>query len=453
MKKYLYLGLIVTVLISFISCSNIKTINNEQTNKAETPKTDKKLIETKAGISLKIPSDWDKSKYIIDDDSLGFGIYYKDINSGKIPFINVSLYGKKEEKVEGLGIDMRPVTIGNWTFILSDPSNSTISAAPDEYKTMMKYLEDVQNSFKIYNEPVIEENYNRREEKIEDAYNKTEGENGPILITIQNKQLNLKASFAPKDLTELDSESLTILINAIYARYGYIFKTTKYADYFLKMSWYKPQFDNVSNLLSDVDKQNIELVIKHESLLAKKGSLLKNTEDNRDYSGDEKVKIRLNSASKEEILYITKEALEESDEVNTNCPVRITLKILDSEVEFKSLWNDGVYVSIADFDSTDNDTDIYITETGTDIQCTTYIYKFDGTKLYKYGEFTQLYGDFCYDGKGKIYYCSYKYNQNRDDKSEFNTCYDYRTKLSSKIVDEKLKIELKPWFAHFIRIY
>jgi hypothetical protein len=158
---------------------------------------------------------------------------------------------------------------------------------------------------------------------------------------------------------------------------------------------------------------------------------IKTSSNNKNYCNGGEVKIKLNNESKDEILYITRENLKGTE--GTNFPLIIKLKIKNSTVEFESLWNDGIYVSTADFDKADKDVDIYITETGTDIDSTTYIYKFDGTKIKKYDEFKHYGHELCYDEKGEIFYWF-----NDDSKIEINTCYNYKTKSSSKITDEGL---------------
>lgn len=49
--------------------------------------------------------------------------------------------------------------------------------------------------------------------------------------------------------------------NEIYARYGYIFKPNGDLDnYFKKQRWYKGQHQDVSNFLTGLENQNIELI-------------------------------------------------------------------------------------------------------------------------------------------------------------------------------------------------
>ena len=62
-------------------------------------------------------------------------------------------------------------------------------------------------------------------------------------------------------------EELRIIRNEIFARNGYRFKSADLQDYFSKMEWYKPKYDNVDSLLSETDKQNIELLLKFEKML------------------------------------------------------------------------------------------------------------------------------------------------------------------------------------------
>jgi hypothetical protein len=95
---------------------------------------------------------------------------------------------------------------------------------------------------------------------------------------------------------------------------------------------------------------------------------------------------------------------EELDVEEGNFPVKITMKIKKSTITIKNIWNDGIYVRVADFDKNDKFMDVYVTETGTDIGAYTTIYRYDGQKLYKYKGFSHYLSDFLYDGKGNIYF-------------------------------------------------
>ena len=62
----------------------------------------------------------------------------------------------------------------------------------------------------------------------------------------------------------LTLDDLDVMVNEIYAELGLKFKTEKWKDYFSQFDWYKPQYDNVDNKLSKIDKKNIETIIKEK---------------------------------------------------------------------------------------------------------------------------------------------------------------------------------------------
>lgn len=64
------------------------------------------------------------------------------------------------------------------------------------------------------------------------------------------------------DLKGLTKEQLGIARNEIFARYGYVFTTAEYVDYFNKKSWYKPNsgFDGDIEKLNKYEKANVELI-------------------------------------------------------------------------------------------------------------------------------------------------------------------------------------------------
>ncbi|MFZ5986253.1 MAG: YARHG domain-containing protein [Bacillota bacterium] len=264
------------------------------------------------------------------------------------------------------------------------------------------------------------------------VFDKVSNEDTEIILVLNNLKFNLSMPFGDMALNELDSKDLSTLRNSIYAKYGYAFSTKELSEYFLQFSWYKATSKNVEDKLSITDKRNIEKVIALEK---KKESIIKSSKDNKDYSMGGRVDIPLKGITEKETLFITTEDIKTSEQ--NNYPKKIELEIKSSKIIFESLWNDGLHVSLADFDHQDNDLDIYITEIGTDIMSKTYIYKFDGTRIYKYDELQHFGRNFLYDEKGNIYYWL-----NDGSKMEYNKCYDYKTKKSSNIVDNSLKVEL-----------
>jgi len=69
---------------------------------------------------------------------------------------------------------------------------------------------------------------------------------------------------SPNDLSGLSKEDLKIMRNEIFARHGYLFKTPEMKSYFATQSWYHGQYDDVTLMLSEIEKQNVELIKKHE---------------------------------------------------------------------------------------------------------------------------------------------------------------------------------------------
>lgn len=62
----------------------------------------------------------------------------------------------------------------------------------------------------------------------------------------------------------ISSDELDIMRNEIFAEYGFIFKSPKWIGYFEKIHWYKPEFDNVDDKLTEIDKHNIKFILDYQ---------------------------------------------------------------------------------------------------------------------------------------------------------------------------------------------
>lgn len=72
--------------------------------------------------------------------------------------------------------------------------------------------------------------------------------------------------FISDALAFLSKDELRLLRNIIYAKHGKIFKSSDLSNYFSKyFEWYKPIYDDVDNLLSENEKQNINLIQLYEN--------------------------------------------------------------------------------------------------------------------------------------------------------------------------------------------
>jgi len=66
------------------------------------------------------------------------------------------------------------------------------------------------------------------------------------------------------DVLGLSSRDLKIMRNEIFARHGYIFKTQDMIDHFSRQSWYEPLYNDVTSMLSAVEKANVNFIRSYE---------------------------------------------------------------------------------------------------------------------------------------------------------------------------------------------
>lgn len=66
------------------------------------------------------------------------------------------------------------------------------------------------------------------------------------------------------DLKNLRKLDLQILRNTIFARHGFTFKKQTYKDFFNPIDWYVPISSNVDKELTNLERQNIQLLLRFE---------------------------------------------------------------------------------------------------------------------------------------------------------------------------------------------
>lgn len=76
----------------------------------------------------------------------------------------------------------------------------------------------------------------------------------------------------------LDEEALDLMRNEIFAEYGLKFKTEKWQKYFEAQIWYSPIYDDVSDLLSEIDKKNIQFILNAKERIKNDKSILNKKE-------------------------------------------------------------------------------------------------------------------------------------------------------------------------------
>lgn len=88
-------------------------------------------------------------------------------------------------------------------------------------------------------------------------------------IIVKWLKLNLAGVLTTTDLKLLNKQQLRILRNEILARHGYIFNSPDLKSLFSKQPWYKPNKDYKDDMLTAIDKQNIDIIASTESKFKK----------------------------------------------------------------------------------------------------------------------------------------------------------------------------------------
>ena len=66
------------------------------------------------------------------------------------------------------------------------------------------------------------------------------------------------------DLAGMSKKELRLMRNWIFARHGNIFSTTEMRNYFEQQPWYQGRYSNVTSMLTDIEKYNINFIKEHE---------------------------------------------------------------------------------------------------------------------------------------------------------------------------------------------
>ena len=82
------------------------------------------------------------------------------------------------------------------------------------------------------------------------------------IFSINASSIILKEKF----VANLSKGDLSIIRNTIYARHGYSFKYMPLRVFFDKQSWYMPISNDIRGSLTEIEKQNITLLLKYEKV-------------------------------------------------------------------------------------------------------------------------------------------------------------------------------------------
>lgn len=125
----------------------------------------------------------------------------------------------------------------------------------------------------VPNKPQVQENNTNTNKKPENS-SSTEITNGNIDLSAKSKSNGYIAKdssvklLTEEELLGLSRDDLGLIRNEIYARYGYIFKSPTYADYFGKKTWYTPNnsFKGNESDLNEIERKNIALIKSLEGM-------------------------------------------------------------------------------------------------------------------------------------------------------------------------------------------
>lgn len=145
--------------------------------------------------------------------------------------------------------------IGKW--LANDKSITVNSRKYTLQKTEFKYNPSFNIEFVDgYNDFILSEKHEYNYESGD--YEKIDG-NNLAEINASNKKLT------NKEIENLNKGELEVLRNLVYARHGYSFKNRKMRYFFdSNIDWYIPTSTDVRNKLTDIEKQNIDLIKRYE---------------------------------------------------------------------------------------------------------------------------------------------------------------------------------------------
>lgn len=127
--------------------------------------------------------------------------------------------------------------------------------------------------------PKEEELKNADNTQVEESYNHQNSDNDNETIESNNAENTISNTdeyiisdsnsryLTEDELSSYNKSDLALIRNEIFARYGYIFQSEEYKNYFSKKSWYSPK-EGISadtSTLNEVEKANVELIKNLES--------------------------------------------------------------------------------------------------------------------------------------------------------------------------------------------
>lgn len=86
-------------------------------------------------------------------------------------------------------------------------------------------------------------------------------------VVCEGEIQNLDFRLSDFQVASMNIYELMLLRNAVFAKYGFLFKNEIIFDHFEQFEWYVPRSEDVSELISDTDQWNIDLILYYENRL------------------------------------------------------------------------------------------------------------------------------------------------------------------------------------------
>lgn len=123
-----------------------------------------------------------------------------------------------------------------------------------------KYANKIKNALLLFSDPIQGSNYGKDSAEV-GTYSTS------IDTFFDNKErYQLSINVQPDSFFKVKTkDELKVMRNTIYANYGLIFQPGGEMDkYFKKKDWYSPYLKDVSNCLTNIEKKNIQTIIRFE---------------------------------------------------------------------------------------------------------------------------------------------------------------------------------------------
>lgn len=154
------------------------------------------------------------------------------------------------------------LTLGIATMLLLTFSCSNNDSEIEEMKAKLNKQEQELNEQK---ENMLKKDIAEKEEEIAQLKSKKSTSNPTFFA--RGKGMFPEGSerrLTNDDVYDLSPRELKIMRNEIFARHGFIFKTNDMRNHFSTQAWYRPLNENVTNMLSQIEQENVNFIRAYE---------------------------------------------------------------------------------------------------------------------------------------------------------------------------------------------